>query len=69
MAVLVKVPERVQKICEDIAGTVEDAVAPNGFKGTAVTFDQGACLLCKAGARQAAAARGTGYRYLRDRGR
>ena len=48
MAVLVKVPERVQKICEDIARHYKDAVAPNGFKGMVVTFDQECCLLYKA---------------------
>lgn len=48
MAVLVKVPERVQKICEDIARHYQDAVAPNGFKGMVVTFDQECCLLYKA---------------------
>ena len=48
MAVLVKVPERVQKICEDIARHYQDAVAPNGLKGMVVTFDQECCLLYKA---------------------
>lgn len=48
MAVLVKVPERVQKICADIARHYQDAVAPNGFKGMVVTFDQECCLLNKA---------------------
>lgn len=48
MAVLVKVPERVQKICGDIARHYQDAVAPNGFKGMVVTFDQECCLLYKA---------------------
>ena len=48
MAVLVKVPERVQKICADIARHYHDAVAPNGFKGMVVTFDQECCLLYKA---------------------
>jgi type I restriction enzyme R subunit len=48
MAVLVKVPERVQKICEDIARHYQEAVAPNGFKGMVVTFDQECCLLYKA---------------------
>lgn len=48
MAVLVKVPERVQKICEDLARHYQDAVAPNGFKGMVVTFDQECCLLYKA---------------------
>lgn len=48
MAVLVKVPERVQKICEDIAKHYQESVAPNGFKGMVVTFDQECCLLYKA---------------------
>lgn len=48
MAVLVKVPERVQKICEDISRHYQDTVAPNGFKGMVVTFDQECCLLYKA---------------------
>jgi type I restriction enzyme R subunit len=48
MAVLVKVPERVQKICEDIARHYQEKVAPNGFKGMVVTFDQECCLLYKA---------------------
>jgi len=48
MAVLVKVPERVQKICADIARHYQDKVAPNGFKGMVVTFDQECCLLYKA---------------------
>jgi type I restriction enzyme R subunit len=48
MAVLVKVPERVQKICQDIARHFQETVAPNGFKGMVVTFDQECCLLYKA---------------------
>mgnify|MGYP002777901806 FL=1 len=48
MAVLVKVPERVRQICADIAGHFQDVVAPNGFKGMVVTFDQECCLLYKA---------------------
>lgn len=48
MAVLVKVPERVQKICADIARHYQEKVAPNGFKGMVVTFDQECCLLYKA---------------------
>lgn len=48
MAVLVKVPERVQKICQDIARHYQETVAPNGFKGMVVTFDQECCLLYKA---------------------
>ena len=41
-------PGRVQKICEDIARHYQDTVAPNGFKGMVVTFDQECCLLYKA---------------------
>ncbi|MBN1934156.1 MAG: HsdR family type I site-specific deoxyribonuclease [Anaerolineae bacterium] len=48
MAVLVKVPERVEKICADIAGHFQARVCPNGFKGMVVTFDQESCLLYKA---------------------
>jgi len=48
MAVLVKVPERVEKICADIAKHYQEAVEPNGFKGMVVTFDQECCLLYKA---------------------
>ncbi len=48
MAVLVKVPERVQKVCADIARHYQKAVAPEGFKGMVVTFDQECCILYKA---------------------
>lgn len=48
MAVLVKVPERVHAICADIAKHYQEVVAPNGFKGMVVTFDQECCLLYKA---------------------
>lgn len=48
MAVLVKVPERVEKICTDIARHFREKVAPNGFKAMVVTFDQECCLLYKA---------------------
>jgi type I restriction enzyme R subunit len=48
MAVLVKAPERVRSICADIAAHFQSAVAPNGFKGMVVTFDQECCLLYKA---------------------
>ena len=47
MAVLVKAPDRVQKICADITRHFQDNVAPNGFKGMVVTFDQESCLLYK----------------------
>jgi type I restriction enzyme R subunit len=48
MAVLVKVPERIQKICADVAHHFQDKVKPNGFKGMLVTFDQESCLAYKA---------------------
>ncbi|MBK7760139.1 MAG: HsdR family type I site-specific deoxyribonuclease, partial [Deltaproteobacteria bacterium] len=48
MAVLVKVPERVTRICADIARHYQEVVAPNGFKGMVVTFDQECCILYKA---------------------
>ena len=48
MAVFVKVPERVEKICEDIARHYQDVVEPSGLKGMVVTFDQECCLLYKA---------------------
>jgi type I restriction enzyme R subunit len=47
MAVLVKVPERIQKICADVAHHFIEKVHPNGFKAMLVTFDQEACLLYK----------------------
>ena len=45
MAVLVKVPQRIEKICTDIARHFVEVVAPNGFKAMVVTFDQESCLL------------------------
>ncbi len=48
MAVLVKLPERIQAICGDIAAHFRANVLPNGFKGMVVTFDQESCLLYKA---------------------
>ena len=48
MAVLVKTPDRVRAICADIAHHFQTKVAPNGFKGMVVTFDQESCLLYKA---------------------
>jgi len=48
MTVLVKVPERVEQVCADIAKHYLTAVAPNGFKSMVVTFDQECCLLYKA---------------------
>jgi type I restriction enzyme R subunit len=48
MAVLVKVPDRIEKICADIASHFIAKVRPNGFKAMVVTFDQESCLLYKA---------------------
>ena len=48
MTVLVKTPERVEKICADIAQHYQAKVQPNGFKAMLVTFDQESCLLYKA---------------------
>ncbi|KQZ68510.1 DEAD/DEAH box helicase [Rhodanobacter sp. Root561] len=47
MAVLVKTPERVRKVCEDIAEHFQTKVEPNGFKGQIVTFDRESCVLFK----------------------
>ncbi len=48
MAVLVKTPERIRRICADIVQHFQSKVAPNGFKGQIVTFDRESCLLFKA---------------------
>ena len=47
MAVLVKSPERVQKICADIARHFQEKVAPNNFGAQVVTFDRESCALYK----------------------
>lgn len=47
MAVLVKTPERVRRICADIVHHFTEKVEPNGFKGQIVTFDRECCLLYK----------------------
>lgn len=47
MAVLVKAPERVQKIAADIAEHFQEKVAPNGFGAQVVTFDRESCVLYK----------------------
>jgi len=47
MKVLVKVPERIQAICADVAHHYLEKVRPNGFKAMLVTFDQDSCLLYK----------------------
>lgn len=47
MSVLVKTPERIARICADIAHHFQEKVAPNGFKGMVVTYDQEGCLFYK----------------------
>ena len=47
MAVLVKAPERVQKICADIAQHYKEKVEPNGFGALVVAFDRASCLAYK----------------------
>ena len=48
MSVLVKVPERIEHICADVAQHFNEKVRPNGFKAMLVTYDQDACLRYKA---------------------
>ena len=48
MAVLVKSPERIRAICEDIATHFIETVEPNGFKAQVVVYDQESCHLYKA---------------------
>ena len=47
MAVLLKAPERVQSVCQDIAQHFQEKVAPNGFGAQVVTMDRESCLLYK----------------------
>ncbi|MGB2711649.1 MAG: HsdR family type I site-specific deoxyribonuclease [Conexibacter sp.] len=47
LGVLIKAPERVRRICEDIRTHYWENVEPNGFKGQVVAFDREACLLYK----------------------
>ena len=47
MAVLVKAPQRVERICADIVHHFQEKVEPSGHKAMVVTFDQEACLLAK----------------------
>jgi type I restriction enzyme, R subunit len=54
MAVLVKTPERIRAVCEDIVEHFQTKVEPNGFKGQVVTFDRECCVLYKAGDGRAA---------------
>ncbi len=48
MAVLVKTPERIARVCEDIVQHFQEKIEPNGLKGQVVTFDRESCLLYKA---------------------
>lgn len=47
MSILVKAPERIHAICDDIANHYQEKVAPNGFGAQVVTFDRESCLLYK----------------------
>jgi type I restriction enzyme, R subunit len=47
MAVLVKIPERVQAIVADIVQHYYEHVEPNGFKAQIVTFDRLSCVQYK----------------------
>jgi type I restriction enzyme, R subunit len=47
IAVLVKSPERIQKICADIAKHFHEKVAPHSFGAQVVTFDRETCVLYK----------------------
>jgi type I restriction enzyme R subunit len=47
MAVLMKSPQRIQKICADIARHFQEKVEPNGFGAEVVTFDRKSCVLYK----------------------
>ena len=46
-AVLLKTPERVQRICVDTAKHFQKKVAPNGFGAQVVTYDRESCVLYK----------------------
>ena len=48
MAILVKSPERIKKICADIARHFQEKVAPNDLAAQVVTFDRESCVLYKA---------------------
>lgn len=47
MAVLLKTPERVERICADVARHFQEKVAPNGFGAQVVAYDREACVLYK----------------------
>ena len=46
-AVLLKTPERIERICADIAKHFQEKVAPNGFGAQVVTYDRESCVLYK----------------------
>ena len=46
-AVLLKTPERIERICADIAKHLQEKVAPNGFGAQVVTYDRESCVLYK----------------------
>ena len=46
-AVLLKTPERVGRICADVARHFQEKVAPNGFGAQVVAYDREACVLYK----------------------
>lgn len=47
VGVLVKAPERIQAVCEDIVQHYQEKVEPDGFKAQIVTYDQQSCHLYK----------------------
>ena len=47
MAVISKAPNRVQKICADIAQHYQQKVEPNGFGAQIVTYDRESCVTYK----------------------
>lgn len=48
MAVLVKAPDRVRNVVEDVVTHFTSKVDPNGFKAQVVVFDREACVMYKA---------------------
>lgn len=46
-AILLKTPERIERICADIARHFQEKVAPNGFGAQVVTYDRESCVLYK----------------------
>ena len=47
MAVLLKTPQRIERICTDVARHFQDKVEPNGFGAQVVTYDREGCVLYK----------------------